>query len=269
MSNSREDASPMEAYQSYMVPVEFEPWSAELLDRIRLRTGERVLDLACGTGVVARAAATRVGTSGAVVGVDVNPVMLDAARSLPSSGGVAVEWTLARAEDVPFADGSFDVVLSQQGVQFFADRDNAAREMKRVLKAGGRVGVSVWRGHRHQSVKGAVLRALQDMFGPGAAVAYSFGESSELRDLLNDAGFHDVHIETVRRQMHEPSAGRMVRMLVLGASAAVPALASLDADARERAIAEVRERVDADIEAVRVPDGISYVMESNIAIAFA
>lgn len=118
-------------------------------------------------------------------------------------------------------------------------------------------------------MKGAVLRALQDMFGPGAAVAYSFGETSDLRLLFDDAGFRDVHIETVRRQMHEPSAGRMVRMLVIGASAAVPELAKLDAEERERAIREVRQLIDADIEAVRVEDGIAYAMEANIAIALA
>lgn len=175
----------------------------------------------------------------------------------------------ARAEDLPFDEASFDAVLSQQGIQFFADRAAAVREMHRVLKPGGQVGASVWRGAEHQSVKGALVRALQEMFGDAAGVAYSFGSTDDLQQLFIDARFRDVHIESVRRQMHEPDPDRMVRMLVMGASAAVPALAAAGAEEREVAMRSIRERIDADIEAARVPDGIRYTMEANILVATA
>ncbi len=261
--------SPIEAYQRYMVPTEFAPWSTELLDRVPLRPGDDVLDVACGTGIVAREAAKRVGAEGCVTGLDPNPVMLQAARVIPQDGSAPLSWVRGRAEDQPFDDGQFDVVLCQQGVQFFADRPAAAREMRRVLRSGGHVGVSVWRGPDHQSVKGALLVALREMFGPAAAVAYSFGDPDALRQLFVDAGFGDIRLETVRREVHEPSAERMVRMLVIGASAAVPALAALSEAERDDAIAALTERIAPDIEAVRVPDGIRYTMEANILVATA
>lgn len=261
--------SPIEAYQRYMVPTEFAPWSGELLDRVTLRPGDDVLDVACGTGIVALEAAKRVGVEGSVTGLDPNPVMLEAARALTASESATLTWVQGHAEKMPFADGGFDVVLCQQGIQFFADRPAAVREMQRVLRPGGQVGVSVWRGPEHQSVKGALLLALQEMFGPAVAVAYSFGYPDALRQLFVDAGFDDIRVETVRREVHEPSAERMVRMLVIGASAAVPALATLSEGERDDAIAAVTERIDSDIKAVRMQDGIRYTMEANILVASA
>lgn len=269
MAQSDDVRSPIEAYQRYMVPTEFAPWSAELLDRVTLRPGDDVLDVACGTGVVALGAAKRVGAGGSVTGLDPNPVMLEAARTSPRDGSAPLSWVQGRAEEMPFDDGRFDVVLCQQGVQFFADRLAAVREMRRVLRPDGQVGVSVWRGPEHQSVKGALLLALREMFGPAAAVAYSYGDPHALRQLFTDAGFGDIRVETVQREVHEPSAERMVRMLVIGASAAVPALATLGEAERDGAVAAVTERIAPDIEAVRVPDGIRYTMESNILVASA
>jgi ubiquinone/menaquinone biosynthesis C-methylase UbiE len=269
MTDSQSITNPIEAYQAYMVPMEFAPWSTELLDRIMPRPGEDVLDVACGTGIVVRGTVPLVAPGGTVTGIDVNPAMLQMARSLPIPDGAPITWEQGRAEDLPFEDASFDVVLCQQGIQFFADRAAAVREMRRVLRPGGRAGASVWRGPEHQSVKGALLRALSEEFGPGAAVAYGYGDGDALRKLFVDAGFSDIQVEEARRQMHEPSADRMVRMLVMGASAAVPALARLDNEAREEAIRAVREQIDADIEAVRVADGISYAMEAHIVTANA
>lgn len=269
MTDSRRMSTPIEAYQAYMVPVEFAPWSTELIDRIAPRPGEDVLDVACGTGIVARGVAPLVHPGGTVTGLDVNPAMLQMARTLPIPEGVPVTWEQGRAESLPFEDGSFDVVTCQQGIQFFADRAAAVREMRRVLRPGGRVGASVWRSSGHQSVKGALVRALQEMFGPGAAVAYSFGDADAVRQLFVGAGFNDVEVEAVRREMHEPSADRMVRMLVMGASAAVPALAGLDDRAREETIREVRARIDDDIRRVSVEDGIRYATEAHIVIATA
>lgn len=261
--------SPIEAYQRYMVPTEFAPWSEELLDRVTLRPGDDVLDVACGTGIVALGAAKRVGADGTVTGLDPNPVMLEAARTIPPDGSATLSWVQGRAEDLPFDDGRFDVALCQQGIQFFGDRPRAVREIRRVLRPGGQVGVSVWRGPEHQSVKGALLLALAETFGPGAGVAYSFGDPEALRRLFLDAGFDRPQVQTVRREMHEPSAERMVRMLVTGASAAVPALARLSDAGREAAIADVLARIAPDIDAVRAPDGIRYTMESTILVAHA
>ncbi|MGB8608876.1 methyltransferase domain-containing protein [Bradyrhizobium sp.] len=131
-----------EVYERELVPAVFGAWAPILVELAEPRPSERVLDVACGTGVVARIAATRVGPTGTVVGIDLNPGMLSLARSLVSrdsrSGG-QLQWQEASADKLPFPDGSFNVVYCQLGLQFFADRPAALREMRRVLGTEGRL----------------------------------------------------------------------------------------------------------------------------------
>ncbi len=108
------------------------PWAPLLVEAARLAVGERVLDVACGTGVVARAAAERVGRGGRVVGIDLNPGMIAVAQSLPAIDGAPIEWLERSVLDLGLDDASFDVVLCQQGLQFFPDKTVALREMRRV-----------------------------------------------------------------------------------------------------------------------------------------
>ena len=130
-----------ENYERYFVPTIGKPFATACLDAAGLRQGERVLDVACGTGVVTRLAADRVGRDGAVAGLDINPAMLAVARSLPTSGA-AIEWYEGNAESLPLPDGSFDVVLSSLGMQFVPDKASALREMRRVLAPDGRLAVA-------------------------------------------------------------------------------------------------------------------------------
>ena len=127
-----------QAYERYMVPTLFTPWAQELLARAALHAGERVLDVACGTGIVARLAAQRVGPSGYVMGVDLNAAMIETARTQTPPAGAPVEWREGDAHALPCADATFDVVCCQQGLQFFPDKPHALREMHRVLGPGGR-----------------------------------------------------------------------------------------------------------------------------------
>jgi len=134
-----------ERYERVLVPAIFAPWAADLVALAKLRPGERVLDLACGTGVVARLAAERVGPEGDITGLDLNESMLEVARSQPiPAGAAAVAWVQSSALAMRVPDSSFDVVLCQQGIQFFPDRSQALREMIRVLVPGGRMFASVW-----------------------------------------------------------------------------------------------------------------------------
>ena len=268
MSDTFSNGNPAEAYQAFMVPTMFLPWSRELLNRVSPGDGERVLDIACGTGVVARGAVERVGPQGPQ-GVDSSDGMLKVARTIPVPNGVRIDWKKARAEELPFGDATFDVVLCQQGLQFFVDRQAGIREMRRVLKPGGRVGISVWLGPEHQSVKGALLKALVQRFGPGAMVPYSFGDKDAVQTLMVDAGFHDIVIGVVRREMSAPSVEEFIAMTVLGASAAVPALAKASRQEREEAISSIRAAIAADIDAARVGEGLEYPMKSHIITARA
>src|SRR6266581_4376739 len=123
-----------------------EPWVHCLVDVAALQPAEHVLDVACGTGFVARLAADRVGAKGRVVGIDLNASMIEAARAASGQGAATtIEWRTGDAAALPFEDSIFDVVLCQQGVQFFPDRVRALREMRRVLRPEGRLAFTVWR----------------------------------------------------------------------------------------------------------------------------
>jgi ubiquinone/menaquinone biosynthesis C-methylase UbiE len=131
-----------ENYERYFVPVIGTPLATDLIDIATLRPGERVLDVACGTGVVARLAAERVGTTGTVAGIDINPGMLTVARSV-TPPGMSIEWYETSAEAIPLPDEAFEVVLCQLGLQFVSDKLAALREMRRVLAPNGRLVIKV------------------------------------------------------------------------------------------------------------------------------
>src|SRR2546423_530338 len=122
-----------EVYQEHLVPAIFGPWAPVVVDRAALRRGERALDVACGTGAVARDAAARVGADGGGVGPALTRGMRGVARVQPRVAGAPVEWREGDATALPFPDGTFDVVLCQLGLQYFPDRPAALREMRRVL----------------------------------------------------------------------------------------------------------------------------------------
>jgi SAM-dependent methyltransferase len=141
--------SAAETYERHMVPAIFGPWAEDLLALAMPAPGERVLDVACGTGVVARLVAQRVAPTGTVVGLDLNPGMLAVARTLPLPQG-EIQWREGNVSAMPFPDASFDLALCQQGLQFFPDRPAALREVRRVLEPRGRLALSVWRPHATQ-----------------------------------------------------------------------------------------------------------------------
>ena len=136
------DGSAPQLYQRYLVPAITSHWADDLIARALPFEGETVLDLACGTGAVTRVTAERM-SNGRVVGLDLNVGMLDVARSLPNRGAT-IEWVEGSALDLPFEDGTFDLVLCQLGLQFFPDRTRALREIRRVLSPPGRVALSVY-----------------------------------------------------------------------------------------------------------------------------
>ena len=134
-----QEPGPAETYEEYLAPAISTPWTRVLLEYAAPRCGERALDLACGTGSVARQVAPMVGAEGKVVALDVSPAMLAVARALPPPAGAPIKWREGDAVQLDLPNGSFDLVLCLQGLQFFADRAAAAREMRRVLVEDGRV----------------------------------------------------------------------------------------------------------------------------------
>ncbi|HUA02452.1 MAG TPA: class I SAM-dependent methyltransferase [Solirubrobacteraceae bacterium] len=194
-------------------PVVFEPWAEVLLDAVRVSPGDDVLDVASGTGVVARAAAGRAGPEGRVVGTDVSEPMLSlaAARPLPD-GSAPIEYLEARADRLPFPDDSFDAVLCQQGLQFFGERLEAAREMHRVARPGGTVGAAVWAaGYRLEPfddyAEALAATGVEPPF-PRAFDNSAFVMSDgAARKLFEDAGFEAVDVSVVERTVAFPDPG--------------------------------------------------------------
>ncbi|CAN5885373.1 methyltransferase domain-containing protein [soil metagenome] len=183
-----------ENYQRYFVPAIAAPVSAELLRVADLQTGERILDVACGTGVVTRLAAEQVGASGAVTGVDVAPDMVELARSTAPPVGAAIEWHEADAASLPLPDAAFDVVLCQLGLMFIEDRPAALREMHRVLAPGGRVIVNT-PGTIHPTfelMERAIVEQISAELGGFVRAVFSMHDPDALGTLLRGAGFGDV-----------------------------------------------------------------------------
>jgi ubiquinone/menaquinone biosynthesis C-methylase UbiE len=208
-------ASAAEIYDEFFVPALFEAWAPRLLDAAGVRHGFRVLDVACGTGVVARAAVGRIG-AGSVTGLDANSGMLAVARR--HHGGI--EWRDGRAEALPFDDTSFDTVLCQFGLMFFDERAAALREMRRVLRSGGRLAIAVWDSLERTPGYAAMTALLRRLFGEEIAAAlrapYCLGDTRELAALLEQAGIGGAQIATVEGVARFPSIASWVRTDIKG-----------------------------------------------------
>lgn len=195
-----------ENYQRYFVPAIGGPCAADLIEDAALSPGERVLDVACGTGVVTRLAAQRVGPTGTVAALDVNPAMLAVARSIPSSGA-PIQWHESSAESMPLPDGAFDVVLCQLGLQFVANKEAALGEMRRVLVPGGRVLVSAPPPSAFFDVLDkALARHVGDQAAGFVRMVFSLGAPETIERLFRDAGFRDVAVRTYGKWLRLPAA---------------------------------------------------------------
>ena len=151
-----------ELYDTWLVPLIFEPYAADLAERLRARRPARVLELAAGTGVATRAMAAALPPGTAIVATDLNQTMLDRAAAIGTSR--PVEWRQADAQELPFADGSFDAVVCQFGVMFFPDRPRAFAEMARVLRTGGTLICSTWDRIEDNEFADEVTSALAVLF---------------------------------------------------------------------------------------------------------
>ena len=196
-----------ENYERYFVPAIGGPLAELLVAAAALRPGERVLDVACGTGVVARLAADRVGPAGTVAGADVNGGMLGVARTVAVSSGRTIQWYETAAEAMPLPDGAFDVVFCQLALQFFADKAAALREMRRVLARGGRAYVSVPAPTAFFDVlEQAVTQHVGAAIGAFVQQVFSLNDGGELEGLFQKAGFDEVDVRMETRQLRLPAA---------------------------------------------------------------
>jgi ubiquinone/menaquinone biosynthesis C-methylase UbiE len=258
-----------EVYDRYLVPALFSAWATLVVEQAALQAGERVLDVACGTGVVTRLAASRVGAGGQVTGVDLNPGMLMVARALEPPAGGPIEWHEGDAAALPFPAAAFSAILCQLGLQYFPDRPRALREMHRVARPGGRIVLLVWRAITHSPGFEAMAAALERHVSAVAAATmrapFVFGDGIEaLRMLLTEAGFREVRIGSDVRMVRFASPDAFVQQQVAGSP-----LASHVAQVDDAARAAVRLDVSAAMQPYVNDDGLAFPIEAHLAIARA
>jgi len=201
--------NPAENYEKYFVPVIGAPVAADLIDAAALRSGDRVLDVGCGTGIVARRAAEK--TGGRVAGLDPNPGMLAVARSATPAES-SIDWHEASAVKIPLPDECFDVVLCQMALQFIREKESAVREMYRVLVPDGRLILNT--PGKMQAlltvIESALSRHLSPEAGQFVKAVFSMNDPGELQDLLSAGGFRDVSVRTTTVLLRLPPPGEFL-----------------------------------------------------------
>lgn len=250
-------------YEELMVPAFFRFYADDIVARAGLREGDRVLDVACGTGIVPRAAAATGVALGRLTGLDMTPGMLAVAARV--AGDTGAEWVEGDATAMPFEDASFDVLTCQQGLQFFPDRDAGAAEFRRVLAPGGRALVACWTAladqRAHAAYMGAIAPLEPDLAAVGAA-PFAFGDGDALAALFTAAGFAQVDVVRVDHVARFASAPEFVRSFAEGSPLAL-ALATMPPE-RDR---ELREAALPALEPFADATGLAAPMATHVAIA--
>jgi len=210
------DRTAAELYEELNGPALGQEWVRRVADAAQIQSGQRVLDVACGTGVLAREAANRVGPHGAVIGVDLNEGMLAVARSKAPE----IEWRQSPAELLPFDGSSFDAVVSQFGLMFFDNRRAAIQEMMRVLRPGGRLAVAVWGALEDSPGYAAFDRLVRRLCGEQAAAiwraAFVLGNPQVLQAVFTEAGLPDAELSAQIGTARFPSIQALVNAEVQG-----------------------------------------------------
>jgi ubiquinone/menaquinone biosynthesis C-methylase UbiE len=253
-----------EMYELALVPALFRPWAEDAIERLDVRPDDAVLDVACGTGIVARLAKDRSRGVGRVVGIDVNPAMIDVARNRAPD----IDWRVGDAANLPLADGeTFTVVVCQQGLQFFPDRMAALAEMRRALAPSGRLVVSTWRSDEEMPVLRALRAVAERHVGEVSDRRHSFSDREELRRILITAGFEDVQVTPVTKVMRFEAGKTFVHLNAAAMVGMSEHGGSLGVEDRNAAI----NAIVADSEPVIVNNtdasGFSYEIGANVATA--
>lgn len=203
-------------YERFFVPALFEVWTKHLVEGAGVGEGSHVLDVACGTGVLARQALARAGPNGRVVGADPAAAMLAAAQEIEPG----IDWILCSAEALDADDTSFDCVISQFGMMFFDDRQKSADEMFRVLKPGGSVAIAVWRSVEHNPAYADVIAILEEQVGSAAADAlrmpFTLGSAGDVTSVLENSGFAEITVDARREFARFPGLRQMVEAEIRG-----------------------------------------------------
>ena len=209
------DTDGPETYERIIVPTWMADWTPDLIEAGGVGPKKRVLDVACGTGIVSRKAASLVGPGGRIAALDLNEGMLRVARACAErEGATAIEWHQSDVSRMPFSSGEFETVLCQQGLQFFPDKVAALREMKRVLAPEGTLALSVWGRTEMCPHVIAICDVFSEFFGEDSTtifkVASSLSNPEVLHNLVQDAGFSNIRIRSEVKIARHPSLAELL-----------------------------------------------------------
>jgi len=259
-------ASFPEMYERWLVGPLFRPWAEMTLSEVGLNRRDRVLDIACGTGILARVAKDRIGDARHIVGVDISGDMLAVARA----AAPGIDWREGNASALPLHEGEqFDIVACLQGLQFFPDKPAAAAQMRRALAKGGRLAVAAWCSDEQIPYFLELRRVAERHLGPISDQRYSFGDGALLESLLREAGFNEVKSKVLSRIIRFEDGAPFLRlntMALIGMSAVGKAMDDLERKC-------VIEAIVSDSLPVQQPymDGsaLTFELRTNLATAVA
>jgi len=257
-----------EAYERYIVPAWMGEWAQLLVDSAIIAPGNKVLDVACGTGVAARKAARLTGTAGKVTGLDADKQMLGAAKRFAQKEDMdLIEWCHGDAASMPLNANGYDVVLCQQGLQFFPDKIAALKEMYRVLAPNGRIALSIWRSLDRCPFLAVLEETLGNHLGydfrTGFRASCSLFDPSEIRKILGNAGFHNIRIRMASLVSRYPSLENFLPGYLSVFPFIVTEILNMKKDVREKMFLEINKSLQ-----VYSDDfGLAAPMESHIITA--
>ena len=253
-----------EMYERWLVGPLFQPFAEALVERAGLAAGDRVLDVACGTGIVARLAKDHLEKTGHVVGVDVSPQMLAVARTVAPG----IEWREGNATTLPLQEGEkFDVVFCQQGLQFFPDRPASVAEMRRAIARGGRLIVAVWKALEETPLFRDTYRVAEQRLGPFVDRRHSFGDPSALERLIANAGFEEVRVQTLTRTIRFADPIMFLRLNTMALVGMSPASSSMNDDERATVAAAIVEDSNDVVRQYSSSEGLAFEVGTNVATA--
>ena len=197
-----------EVYEEQKVPAMFGPLAEATLGRLPLTEHDSIVDVACGTGIVARTARARLGPRPRIAGVDLNEGMIGVARAAPE-GGSSCEWHVCDVGAMPFEDSVFSQVICQQGLQFFPDENAALMEMKRVLMPGGKIALTIWSGPSvlFTALAEALARYVDNSVAARSLAPFNYGGRASLEERLLALGYSGLTKEefAVDRTIKDPA----------------------------------------------------------------
>lgn len=253
------------AYEDYLVGRFFRRWAERLLAHADVSPGDRILDAGCGTGIVARTAASRIGQTGQVVGLDINDGMLSEARRQDTDD--TVSWETGALEDMPFDDGSFDVILSQQVLQFVPDRALALAELHRTLAPGGKLVIASLRdldfNRSYEALATALERNASQEAGDMMRSPFSGPDANTIRQELGAQGFTRISIQNDILDVRFPSASEYLRQEAASSPLAEP-LAELNGSRLGALITDLEEVLSPFTD----DHGIAFPMETYFVTAY-